>query len=219
MIYNNVFFVASTLPLNFILENHQNKKTLIIIKNHEIYKPYQFLKKEKKNIELKLLSKSFVFRLLNIFFLFIYYKFKNLKFIFFHECCWLEFDILIKLINPTSNYVPIVSMKGFKKIARIKLGKNFKNFFRFLFFNIFFRNVFIIFYRNIRNDYTYYYSIKRYPQNVKIIKNSLNTKSKRPISKKILLLVGKEFCDEKEIISIYKSIIIMLKKKTLSSIL
>ena len=59
MIYSRVYFVASTLPLKYILENNQNKKTLIIVKNHEIHKSYQFLKKEKKNIGyLKSLNKK-----------------------------------------------------------------------------------------------------------------------------------------------------------------
>ena len=44
----NYYFVASTLPIKYINENHKNKKTLIIIKNQNIYKSYEYLEKLNK---------------------------------------------------------------------------------------------------------------------------------------------------------------------------
>lgn len=206
MIYSRVFFVASTLPLKYILENNQNKKNLIIVKNHEICKSYQFLKKEKKNIELKLLPNNFILRLLNVFFFIIYYKYKNISFTFFHECCWPEFDIIIKILNPRSFYIPIVTMKGFKRFNKEIRDINFKKMLKLKFFKFFFNNLFTIYYRENKKNYTFYFSFKRYPHKVKVKKFKTIIKDNKIKNKKILFLVSREFCKNYEIVKLYKKL-------------
>ena len=212
MIYNKVFFVASTLPLKYILANNQNKKTLIIVKNHEIHKSYQFLEKEKKNIELELLPKNFILRLLNIFFLIIYYKLKNIKFIFFHECCWPEFDIIVKIFNPKSFYIPIVKMSGFNKFNNKFEQVGYKTILKLKLFDFFFYNLFTIYYRK-EKKYTFYFSLKKYPYKVIVKKFKILIKNIKVKNKKILFVLSREFCDNSETVKIYKKISTIFKKK------
>ena len=209
--FDNYYFVASTLPIKFINENNNNKKTLIIIKNKNIYEAYKYLIKFKNNIKLKLLNKFFLFRVLDLIYLILIYKIKSRKFYFFHECCWSELDLIINIFNPKCYFVPIVTMNGFTKIKKI-------NFTRFnlkikiqLFVYFLFKNLFNVYYRKVNNSFVLYFSLKKYPKNVKKILNSF--KFDKNISNKILLLVNKEFCDNKEVINIYKKIIHLLKKK------
>ena len=204
MNYNKVFFVASTLPLKYLIQNNDNKNITILIKNHEIYKTYEFLKKEKKNIELKLLSESFILRFFNIFFLIIYYKLKNIKFTFFHECCWPEFDIIIKIFNPKSFYIPIV------KICHQKFNNKFeqigyKNILKLKLLNFFFYNFFTTYYSR-GDNFTFYFSLKKYPQNVIVKKFKVITNTHKIKKKKILFILSQEPCDNSEIVEIYKKI-------------
>jgi hypothetical protein len=208
MIYNKVFFVASTLPLKYIIQNY-DKNILILIKNHEIYKAYEFLKKEKKNIELKLLSRSFILRFFNIFFLIIYYKLKNIKFTFFHECCWPEFDIIIKIFNPKSFYIPIVKINH-KKFNNKSEQIGYKSILKLKILNFFFYNLFTIYYHKEKN-YTFFFSLKKYPPKVIVKKFKVINKKHRIKNKKILFIVSREPCDNSETVEIYKKISDMFK--------
>ena len=104
-------------------------------------------------------------------------------------------------------------MKGLKKIKNFKINNKFTDLFRFIIFNYIFYKKFIIYYSKVEEKYSYFYAIKKYSKNVKVINNSFNIHKQKIKSKNILLLVGKEFCDDREIILIYKSIVTLLKKK------
>jgi hypothetical protein len=209
--FDNYYFVASTLPIKYIVENNNNKKTLIIIKNKNIYEAYKYIVKFKNNIKLHLLSDILLFRVLYLLNLIFICKIKKKKFYFFHECCWPDLDLIINILNPKCYFVPIVTMNGFTKIRKINFYRyKFKIKFK-LFIYFFFKKLFNIYFRETNNSFHLYLSFKRYPKNVKKI--FILFKFKKNVPNKILLLVGKEFCDDKEIILIYKKIIHLLKKK------
>lgn len=204
--YDNYYFVASTLPIKYINENHQNKKTLIIIKNQNIYKSYEYLERFNKNIKIKLLNKYLFFRIIELtIFLFIF-QIKNIKFYFFHECCWPEFDIIIKIFNPNSYHIPIVTMNGFKRLKKKNNVKFFDQRIKIFFYKLFLESYFIIYFRKINLNYFLFYTIKKYPHKVEILKYKDKKKDSKISKRNILILVSREFCSNIEVINLYKKI-------------
>ncbi len=207
------YFVASTLPIKYIFENNKSKKTLIIIKNRDVFESYKYLQKKRKNIKLKLLSKSFIVRIFQLINLIMYYKLKSIKFYFFHECCWPEFDLIIKIFNPISFHIPLVTMNGFKKLEdkskKISLLQKIK----LLCFKLFFYNMFIVYYRKVNFVYSLYFSIKKYPNKIEIKKFNQSKLNQKFKSKSILFLVSREFCDNFEVIKLYQKISNLFKSK------
>tara|TARA_S200000501_G_C20855220_1_gene757441 strand:- start:666 stop:1619 length:954 start_codon:yes stop_codon:yes gene_type:complete len=202
----NYYFVASTLPIKYINENHKNKKTLIIIKNQNIYKSYEYLEKLNKNIKIKLLNEYLFFRIFELIIYFLFFKLKNKKFYFFHECCWPDFDLIIKIFNPISCHIPIVTMNGFKKLKKINKITHSNQKIKILFCKLFLENFFIIYFRKVDLNYSLFYTFKNYPNNVQTKKYKQAKQKPKVLNKNILFLVSREFCDNSEIINLYKKI-------------
>lgn len=209
----NYYFVASTLPIKYISENYQNKKTLIIIKNQDIYKSYEYLKRLNKNIKIKLLNRYLFFRIFELIIYISFFKLKDKTFYFFHECCWPEFDLIIKIFNPISYHIPIVTMNGFKRLKKMNDIRYLNQRIKFFFYKLFFESFFIIYFRKIDFNYSFFYSFKKYPNNVKLKKYKQAKKEPKVLNKNVLFLISREFCDNSEIINLYKKITHLFKLK------
>ena len=96
----NIAFVASTLPVQWLNKNLDVCKIdEIIVASAELYESYQFLNKDYKNLRLSVLPSNLILKVFFIFWKIIFTKF-SLKYIyFFHECCWVSLDLIIKLIR------------------------------------------------------------------------------------------------------------------------
>ena len=209
----NYYFVASTLPIKYINENHQNKKILIIIKNQNIYKSYKYLQKLNKNIKIKLLNRYLFLRIFELITYISFLKVKNKKFYFFHECCWPEFDLIIKIFNPISYHIPIVTMNGFNKLKKINKIRYVNQKVKIYLCKLFLESFFIIYFRKIGLNYSFFYSFKKYPNNVQTKKYKHKKKDFNVSNQNILFLVSREFCDNSEIINLYKKISHIFKLK------
>lgn len=107
-----VAFVTSTLPARYLYDNIELLNIhKVICANKEILESYKWIEEKFSNTKLESLSKNFILRY--------YYLFKDIKnneVFFFHECCWILFDIFLILLKPKSNFLPQVSLDSFTKI-------------------------------------------------------------------------------------------------------
>ena len=119
-------FVASTLPAFFIKEN-LDKLNLgaIICANNNLLKSYSFLLKKNENLILIGLNSH---EELNTYSQSEYFE----DILIFHECCWLELDVLIIKHKPVVHYYPCVTLVSFILLERKDINLLFL-FFSFLF--------------------------------------------------------------------------------------
>jgi hypothetical protein len=105
-------FVASTLPALFIKNNFNNLNLdVVICANNNLLNSYSFLKKIKKDIVLIGLNKYEDLAK--------YAQTDLFKDIYiFHECCWLELDVLIIKYKPVVKYFPCVTLDSFTLLEK-----------------------------------------------------------------------------------------------------
>jgi hypothetical protein len=95
----------------------------IILSHTKFYAPYSHLKSLHPDINIEICPENGLRNILFICYVFLKSRLNNTTIVFFHECCWEIFDILVLLLKPKGIFLPQVSLGSFRKIykhARIK---------------------------------------------------------------------------------------------------
>lgn len=204
-------FVSSSLPANILkLKMNEWGVKEIIISNKNLLNTYKFLISNSKDIKINCVPSGFK-GIIYIAFKLIKTKIFKQRVFFFHECCWIIFDILINFINCKAYYFPQVSMQGFneKKIHEITKEKFLMFFFRQ---KNFFKSYELIYDNDAGSGIVW--SCIYYNKNIKI--NSLQVSEKikssyfKSDSKKIkncLFLIGTDMVRSDNLIKIFKKLI------------
>ncbi|WP_320667181.1 hypothetical protein [Prochlorococcus sp. MIT 1307] len=105
----NFGFVASCLPWVFLKENlNRLGITKLYVSTSELAKAYEMLRISSNKIELEVLPSNKIEQFITLINLFKIAKQKSNKVIFFHEACWLIFDIGFYIIKPNGEFYPQV---------------------------------------------------------------------------------------------------------------
>ena len=108
----SIAYVASVLPVPILVNKITEWKIEeIVISDNSLRPSYEALIDQK--IKIRVAPKNFFINFLFIFFKFMSAKLFNKKIYFFHECCWVVFDLLINLFNNDALFFPQVTMKSF----------------------------------------------------------------------------------------------------------
>ena len=113
----NYAFVASTLPFLKIKELHASQKIdVIICASRSLQSSYmKVIGVIDKNIKVVgPVESKYLFN-----FQLAYYLLIADRIFIFHECCWRNFDILIKLLGKKEEYYPTVTLTSRRKIKKI----------------------------------------------------------------------------------------------------
>lgn len=228
---NNISFIASTLPIRFILENYEELSIdTIYVPTKKLFKSAKYIRNlSSEKINLKLLSENKFFQLFHLAFLFIKSKAKNNKVIFFHEISWVLFDITFHWIKPKYKFFPQVTLNShstFDQIPRSRMKNKYifyklLNKFLYLFGRLNLLPRFkLLFYENDdcdTNNITYSGSFSC--QNYKISQITNNTnfsiKGNSENLKKIIILCGADIVSKTEQKLVLNKIVKLILKKNI----
>lgn len=204
---DSLAFVASALPAIFLKNNHESlgvKK--IVVKDSFLLRTFQVA----AECEIVCAPKHSYLRVSYLFLLLVWCIASKKKIYFFHECCWVEFDLLLKLLNPRGCYYPQVSLDSSVLVDAAKADDN--KVIRFLKITglLRFFNVYDALPVNNKGR-KYQVSLKSYPKKIsvhKVVAREPVAESWRMDSyKKILFVVGVSFCDRSEALSVFRTAI------------
>jgi len=209
-------FVASTLPisvLHYMVDDWQVKR--IILSHQKFLLPYRHLQALHPNIIIDICPSSELGRMCFLLYQILISRLIKRSTIFFHECCWEFFDILILFIRPKGLYFPQVSLNSFKQISnttKIKSGM-----IRLL------RLTGILHYFNVYTkdrdgncgEVSYFLSMKSYPRSIAIhsinfsrnIISQMKKKNNVVKTNKIIFLADRDNVSDNELTLVYLKII------------
>ena len=223
---NKSTFIASTLPIEFILNNYKKLQiNKIYVPNKKLYKSAFHIKEiisEKINIILipENKFKQFFYLLL----IFGKCKLKRETIIFFHELSWLIFDLAFHFIKPKYNFYPQVTLNAWysldefidKKVNNLNLKSIFWN--KVLIILSKFKIVpkFKLYFTSNENsrpdEYSSYFACQEYKISKLNYKKNYQ-KEKKIIKGKFIILCGADIADRKEQKDIIEFIIKKIAKK------
>ena len=223
---DNIAFLASTLPINFISQNFDNLKIkTIYVPSKNLLKSARYINNINNNkIDIKLLPENKFFQFIYLLNLFL--KFKNKNIIFFHEIDWIIFDMAFHIVKPSYKFFPQVTLNAFitKEELLIK-NSSHKYLLKILFSKIFnllnklmlFPKLKLLFIQkdncNIENiNYRGSFACQEYKKNEISVNIFENGNKYEKFEKKIIFLCGSDICSNKEQLTITEKTI----KKILS---
>lgn len=203
----NFAFVASTLPIYALDKNIRLWKIKeIFLASEDLFQSYKFLVDRFPEVKIIIIPKDRLFQSFFLFWQFLKIKFSRNKSYFFHECCWVVFDLLVNLLKPRSEFYPQVKMDAnpINNDYFVK-GSFWKKFFIFFWM----RKIFNC-HKLISND-SYCFAIKEYPKSTKVneISSRKSIKNHNIKSKKVLLIIDSSF-RQVNVMSIMQKIIKLL---------
>ncbi len=125
---NNISFVASTLPVDFIVKNNKRLDiNIIYVPTKKLKRSLQFINTLiEKEIKVEVLPNKKMLQFLYILYLLFKSKIKQEKVIFFHEISWLIFDIAFHITKPCYEFFPQVKLYGWINIKEVNEDKSAK---------------------------------------------------------------------------------------------
>lgn len=212
-----IAFIASTLPVQFIYKNRNElniEEIIIVSKTFE--ESYMFLQDKMPLVKLSIVPTYLIFQVCYLAYKIIFVRLAAKEIIFFHECCWPIFDLLVKFIKPRGLYCPQVKMTSFSPVMEDEQKQlcGFKEI-----FSTWLLKKYFILYKAKKDGgegYDYFWSMRNYPLSI-IISNeyySFVVKDKKTldkINKKILFLIGREPVQDDSLCFIFNSLCIIAK--------
>ena len=213
MKFQSVAYVASTLPIEILKNNIKNwNLDELIIANDFHFKTYNYLLKNTKT-KITIVPKSFLKNFIFLFFKIVLIRFNKKKLFFFHECCCINFDLIINILNPKAIFYPQVTLNSFDEVNSNDISFTNKESLLIKFF---------IQYKNFKpwkipkdngKGHAIVWSCIKYNNNIvlKDLKDSYKLKNRKKTidfsSNKILILAAQDFCSEIKLKNIFKLII------------
>jgi hypothetical protein len=210
----SICIVASTLPAGFISAcagEFEVVKIVVTSSNLEI--SYNSLKTKNSNIEIVLAPSGVLAQSIYYFSMLLLARLRGFRIIIFHECCLTILDLLLMLIRPRGNYLPLSTMSEWEEVTFSQFKKT--------------KMAYLINFLKLTNSFKYYrtpgvggnetenvISIKRYPKSIIAMnlpfardKSSLAARNTHQYSKNVLFLTGKSFVPDAVQIKLYTELI------------
>ena len=219
MKFQSVAYVASTLPIEILKNNIKNwNLNEVIIASDFHFKTYNYLLKN-TNVKITIVPKGFFKNFIFLFLKILSIKYKKKQLLFFHECCCINFDLIINILNPKAIIYPQVTLNSFDEANSNDISFTNKE---SLLIKFFFQ------YKNFKpwkipkdngKGYAIVWSCIKYSSNIdlKDLKDSYRLKNRKKTidfsSNKILILVAQDFCSEAKLKNVFTLIINKLVKQ------
>ncbi|MBN1548082.1 MAG: hypothetical protein JW902_15630 [Syntrophaceae bacterium] len=214
-----IAFVASTLPVQFIYKKRDELNiNKIIISAKMFEESYKYLQDKLPFVKLSVVPNNLIIHFCYLAYRITLAKLTTKEIIFFHECGWPIFDLLVKVIKPKGLYSPQVKLTSFSAVIDEKKEpqRGFKkNLFKWIF-----KKYFMLYKGKEDGGENYYYvwSARNYPASIKVSNGHYSfiaTEGKIPdkAEKRILFLLGREPVQDDRLISIFDSIGKIAQKK------
>ena len=166
-------FVASLLPARFLVERavSLNIRTVVVVSPiHE--QSYAYVAERVPGLRVARLQGGTLRVATAIAWALLSARARRRDVVFFHECCWPVFDLLIGVVKPTGSFFPQVTMAGFDAVeptqVRASSGSNGRA--KALFLRLFASRFRV--YRAPKNSgaagYDYFPSYRRYPPSIRV---------------------------------------------------
>jgi len=213
--YKRIAFVASTLPIQFIIKNDLNIEEIFIALK-SLKEPYKFLSNKIPKVKMFLIPENIFLHSLFLLYKIFLARLFSQEILFFHECCWPIFDLFVKIMKPKGVYCPQVTMSSFSPVLfdDLKLKSRTKE----LIAKYVFMKYFILY--RVKDDggkkYNYVWALRKYPSSIKTLPTtySFTVKGKTSIgksddvkieqNKRILFLTGREPVRDNSISCLYE---------------
>lgn len=218
-----VAFVASTLPAAHIRPLLKNGESVrVICRTTDLQKSYQLISNgSQTSVEALPNSKALAF--LNIASLMLRLKLNKQELRIYHECCWLELDLLIWLFRPNGVFHPIVSIDSFERFETwmrpIKSRNISFRLKRFLVAGLLSRVVQVSLWAvQFRGSWVVVPKADSYPKGIKILRCPSSTELETIPSHSascaslglpprfVLILTGLDFADEEECVEVVRRV-------------
>ena len=211
----SICFAVSTLPASFIkLQADALGIKKVVVVSKPLLQSYATIRQKNPKIKLSLVPKGFLFLAAYLFFTIVLARITNTKIVFFHECCFPMFDILVKMIRPDGMFFPQVTMTGYERVSYedFPRGKTEK------LLSIFNLEDLFTYYRgsSVGSDgFDFALSSKSYPESIAVYdsffsRDLLNAnKTVKKLKRKIVFLVGKSMVLDVHQVDLYKELIRM----------
>jgi hypothetical protein len=170
----SIAFVASLLPTRVVVKNGASlnvQEIVVLNKRHE--QSYTYVARLIPGVAVSRLRGGSVRMAISIAAKLLMAKALRRRVIFFHECCWPVFDLLISVIRPAGLFWPQVTMDMFQAITAadlpkpVALGHKVKQRLFTLFVNRF------VIYRAPKDSgadgYNYLFAFRRYPDAIRTV--------------------------------------------------
>jgi hypothetical protein len=113
-----VAFVASLLPARFLVDGAAELGiTDIIVGSRTHERCYAYVADRLTGVRVSRLNEGRIAATLSLAWRLAAAKWRGRPVIFFHECCWPEFDLLVTLLRPVGRFYPQVSMAGLQAVG------------------------------------------------------------------------------------------------------
>jgi len=123
----NVAFVASTMPAKVVAAKiKQQEIQILVVENERLIPSYRPLVENQHNVVLVALPRGFGRQVLAIAPILLKLKLSGSEVFFFHECCFVAFDLLVWLLRPRGVFSPQVNMLSFNKASKSASRSFFK---------------------------------------------------------------------------------------------
>jgi len=205
-------FVASTLPALFLQEKASLDIVRVVTKSPDLKYIYDKVSNT-LNIQAVKTASNTPYGVLKLGYYLLVAKVTGVTIVFFHECCWPIFDILLSIIKPVAEYHPQVLLTQFKEISFSEYLES-ESFLKFMVFKLLrYENRFRFFVADNDEGMTFKcLSYRSYNKRVTIYRpyrqshQYQNTRLSHNINirhRTILFLVGKDACSSEILISTF----------------
>ena len=111
-------FVASLLPARFLVQHARSLNiNRIVVLNRIHEQSFTYVASELPGVRVQRLRGGAVAAALSLFSILLAARIRRRRVVYFHECCWPLFDILISILKPEGLFFPQVTMAGFERIG------------------------------------------------------------------------------------------------------
>lgn len=170
----SIVFVGSLLPARFVVENGallNIRKIVVLTEVHE--RSYSYVAQRIPGAVVSRLRGGSLAMGISIAVQLVFARIRRHRVIFFHECSWPAFDLLLSMIRPAGLFLPQVTMNGFQTVTAadlpkpVAMGHKVKQWLFTLFVNRF------VIYRAPKDSgasgYDYLFAFRRYPAAIRAV--------------------------------------------------
>lgn len=220
----NIAYVASTLPVGILRRRARDWQIgTVLVASPSLGKSYEYLTKECHHIHIIVLPQTQVRQLLALAYHIFVTRVLGRHIFFFHECCCLNFDIIIGFIKPKGSHFPQVTLNSFTRVTAPK----WKSRKEWLVFSLLRRTkCFVPYLRDLDDDQgtgviwaraEYPTSIKRYTvEDSHVLKATASPTLSEARTNNILFLLGSEVAQNSVMQNLYKQVIDYLSHHNLT---
>jgi len=117
-------FVSSLLPAQFLVQHGRSLNIdRIVVLNRIHEQSFTYVAAQLPGVRVQRLPGGALARALSMLAILVAAKVRHRDVVFFHECCWPLFDILVGIVKPVGFFFPQVTMAGFERVGFADLPK------------------------------------------------------------------------------------------------